>query len=1657
MAFAALSSAQSPDSFNPGANNAVYATAIQSDGRILVGGRFTTIGGAARPGLARLTAEGALEAGFKPLVTNGVPRSSAGIIGIAVQPDNRIVVVGEFSILNGQLCGGIGRLNLDGTLDASFNPPGTSGSISALALQPDGKILYAAIAGIVIGHSPPNCLGRLNADGSGDQTFVGSTSNKVYCLALQPDGKILVGGLLTSLSGQQCRGLGRLNPDGSFDRTFSASANGYINCLAVQPDGRILVGGSFNVLSGTPCSSLGRLNPDGTSATNFTPIASSIVNSIALQSDGKVLVGGYFTSLAGQPLNYLGRLNADGSLDPSFTNVVAQSANGGVYSLALQPDGNILVGGSFSTIAGQPRSDLARLVNTAPANDQLTFDGSTITWVRTNTGPELSSATFDGCANGNDWLSFGAGQRAPGGWELAALGLPPNATIRARGFAVGGYDVASSWFWDTVIGQPALTSEPVSRTNNPGTVATFSATAIGPAPLAFQWLKDGAAIQNGPYISGARTSTLTLNNVAWSDAAAYSVMVTNAFGIVTSQVARLVVPDPFISVQPASVADLPGQTACFSVTAGGTPPLCYQWRHDGLPLDGATSSALVLTNVQRSDAGAYDAVVTNVQGSIASSLALLSVNLAAADSFDPGANGSVNALAIQPDGKLLVGGSFTALGPQPRNYIARFNTDGTLDPSFNPDANGPVYALAVQSDRKLLVAGSFTTLGGSYCNYLGRLNSDGTSDTSFHDPSLDGPVYSIRILSDGRIVLAGAFTRLNASIVQGLGTTDANGWGWVTGPSGGGGTVYAMAAQPDGKLLIAVPQATKQPPATALKRLNPDGSLDASFSCTAGNYVYCLAVQPDAKILVGGSFTSLGGQSRGYIGRFNSNGTLDSAFAGTANNSVYSIALQTDGNILLGGSFTNLDGQPRNHIGRLAPDGSLDPIFNPGADGPVNSLALRADGAVLVGGVFSILSGQPRQCLAELEYTDPATQALTFDGAEIDWGRGGSGPELINVTFDASTDGVSFTPLGSATRTTFGWQATGLSLPTNSTLRARGFLAAGQYNGSPAYLETSIGPPAIVTQPTDQLGNAGQSAVFGILAIGSPPLFYQWQENGTNLPGATNPSLTVSNLGWADSGSSFSVVVSNAFGAATSTPAILSMNLAVADSLNPGANYAVRSFAVQPDGRILMGGDFTTLASVPRAHLGRLNADGSLDTSFPSVADNTVFSVGIQEDQQIVVAGLFSSLAGQPRNGFGRLTPEGTLDTFDPGHGAEFHCWALAGDGAFLIADLIGNAPDVICEISRYYPDGAQDTNFVVTATSSTFTPYIASLLVQPDGQCVVGGLFSGLCGQSCLNLSLLEPNGMPDASFYPYADNMVEALALQPDGGILLGGDFTSVTGQPRNHLARLNTDGSLDWSFNPEADAQVSAFALQVNGKIIVGGDFSTINGEPRHYLARLNPDGTLDPTFNPAPDFYINTVAIQTDGAVLVGGSFSHIGGQARSSIARLSNPDPAMQTLALDGSAVTWLREGSSPEVWRTTFDLSTNGSTWTSLGAGTRVPGGWQTTNMAALTSLVCPAQLRARGFMPAGCGNAPGWFVETNLLIDPRPSLEVSDAAFGFHTNQFGFKVTTLPGRTLIIEASTNLVNWTATATNWVETGAIYFSDPGSAGYPMRFYRARLR
>src|SRR5438093_670306 len=115
----------------------------------------------------------------------------------------------------------------------------------------------------------------------------------------------------------------------------------------------------------------------------------------------------------------------------------------------------------------------------------------------------------------------------------------------------------------------------------------------------------------------------------------------------------------------------------------------------------------------------------------------------ALDGFDPNADGVVFAVVVQPDGKILIGGDFTTLSPNggaavTRNRIARLNPDGTLD-AFNPNANGTVYAIAVQADGKILAGGLFTSIGGQTRNRIARLNSDGTLETAF-DPNANNEV-----------------------------------------------------------------------------------------------------------------------------------------------------------------------------------------------------------------------------------------------------------------------------------------------------------------------------------------------------------------------------------------------------------------------------------------------------------------------------------------------------------------------------------------------------------------------------------------------------------------------------------------------------------------------------------------------------------------------------------------------------------------------------------------------------------------------------------------------------------------------------------------------------------------------------------------------------
>ncbi|MFB8828765.1 delta-60 repeat domain-containing protein [Azotobacter sp. CWF10] len=373
-----------------GLNDYGYALALQPDGRILLTGRSYSIASKSYDfGVIRLNADGTLDTGFDGdgKAAFDIDRSFDEARSLSVLPDGGILVAGYSVTSSNNTDFSLIRLNADGTLDTGFGDAGQvvvdiggggdQDSAYDLAVQPDGKILLAGES-----HSNFTVI-RLNADGTLDSGFGvdgkvtdlgGSQSESLF---LQPDGRILlVGPTYNASSGNYDFGVLRLNADGTLDTsfgtdgkvTFDGGGHEYGNDLIVQPDGKILAAGiSFVDTSATSTPSNNfrviRLNADGTLDTGFSEDGEVIVDvarhhdfgfSMALQPDGRILVAG-MSRVSGDPnSNYnfsVVRLNADGTLDTSFSDDGKAIFDvGGSYdegrSLTVQSDGKILLAGS---------------------------------------------------------------------------------------------------------------------------------------------------------------------------------------------------------------------------------------------------------------------------------------------------------------------------------------------------------------------------------------------------------------------------------------------------------------------------------------------------------------------------------------------------------------------------------------------------------------------------------------------------------------------------------------------------------------------------------------------------------------------------------------------------------------------------------------------------------------------------------------------------------------------------------------------------------------------------------------------------------------------------------------------------------------------------------------------------------------------------------------------------------------------------------------------------------------------------------------------------------------------------------------------------------------------------------------------------------------
>jgi uncharacterized delta-60 repeat protein len=651
------------------------SVAVQNDGKILLGGYFTTVNGVDRGSIARLNVDGTVDTTFQ----NRVVGANSSVNAIAIQSDGKPLIGGDFTAVNDLACNRIARLNADGTLDESFlyGLEGADNSITSIALQSDGKILIGGYFTIVNGESR-NAIARLNTDGTVDSGFVdilSGTNNSVHAIAVQDDGKLIIGGDFSAVNDLACHHIARLNPDGSLDGSFQSSFSGVnesIHAIVLQTDGKILIGGYFTMICGHPRNYIARLNADGTLDTAFQDALSGAnyyVRSIAVQADGSILIAGLFTVVNGASRSFVARLHADGSLDPGFQHE-SLGADAVVRSVAVQNDGGVLIGGRFASVSGHRRNSIARLHP----------DGR----VDTSFQNELSGAS--------DCVQSIAVQRD------------------TRILIAGDFRVVNG-----------ENRNHIARLNFDGTL--------------------DRAFQND--LPGATHSVLCV--VEQSDG-------------------KILIGGRFTAVNDV------GSYFMARLNADGTSDTTFQAYLSGAS-DPVTSIAL------KSDGkiliGGY---FTSFNGVDRGHLALLhpdgSLDTGFLDGLS-GANDVVRSLAIQPNGRILVGGQFTSVNGKSRNFIARLHPDGSLDQTFQlgfSGANNVVESVAVQRDGRVLIGGQFTEVNGVPRNFIARLHSDGSLDTTFQDglAGANGSVESIVLQGDGNVLIGGSFALVNGAPAGGL-------------------------------------------------------------------------------------------------------------------------------------------------------------------------------------------------------------------------------------------------------------------------------------------------------------------------------------------------------------------------------------------------------------------------------------------------------------------------------------------------------------------------------------------------------------------------------------------------------------------------------------------------------------------------------------------------------------------------------------------------------------------------------------------------------------------------------------------------------------------------------------------------------------------------
>jgi uncharacterized repeat protein (TIGR01451 family)/uncharacterized delta-60 repeat protein len=1294
----------------------VNAVAIQQDGLAVIGGEFTDYDTYSLNYMARVQTNGFLDPNFSGLGSGPDNYVNA----VAIDAVGRILIGGNFSSVNGTNASHIARLNNDGSLDASFvTGYGFSGNVRALAVDASGNIL---VGGDFTSFNTTNCnhIARLLPSGGLDPSFLpssgapGSGANQtVRTVAIDNNNNVVLGGDFTQVNGTNWNRLARLLPSGALDRSFNpgTGADGSIFSLAVQPNNAIIIGGIFQNFNLTARSGIARATASGASDTTFDPGTgvNDAVYSVLVQPDGKILVGGQFTSFNTTRRIGVARLLPQGWIDTSFMDTSYNQFAG-------------IINHYYNTNAYDP-GDFPAYSN---------FRNSILAMGLEPTGNVIVGGSFSRVGGGftRDDVRVRMnvarliGQPTPGP-ELGGLGnCPGNITLTQNPYTV-----------DDFAKQLYVTLQRVNGSLGPATL-TLGTNTSEPGP--------GAASRAD---FGLSTATATYGDIwnnwfiypvpsyGWRVADGYygfnnNIQSLNDFGASTLYLS--IHNDLAASQNLFAGLSLLNLNAYGLMTLGGQPiPL--------FPALGQYGAKLEIINDNFPPGvlgfGATNYTVTDTGGFVTISVLRT--------------NGSAGVATVQFSTQQgFTNGTGTNVATPGNDFIS---TNGTLNFQGGQTSNG--FTVQIRDHNNLVPT--------KYFNVVLTAPTVAGFDTNV--PPVLQTTAVVEIIDGNFLPGHLAFSLPAYSVLKGTPSTVT-----VNRIGGANGVLMVQCGTSDG---------------TATNGINYTGVTNL---LTFGN----------------GSITP------------------------------QTMTIQTlDDKQVEGDKLVNIS------------------LFGATNQGVANSLS---NNEIIAFPSNVVLTIHDIDSYGSFNFSAPNFNILQ-----------NAGQALITVIRTGGTVGsvsVNFATFNG----------------TNATAPYQTALAGTNYGATNGVL--SFGP-----------GVTSQSFIV--------PIYY--------TPAETNAANRLVNLvlfGGSPAG------VSNQF-PKTATLTILDNQLVLspAGSVDQttangaGFNDYVVSLALQPNGDILAGGNFTFFNQFPFNFVGRLNPDGSYDNTFlfsQAGANSNVNQVlsqtpsGNQTNGNIMIVGGFSQVDEVNRSGICRLNLDGSLDeTFNPGGGADGAVYAIAQYGTnlasvsnyYVIGGAFANYYGTSSSgVARLTPAGTLDPNFSVGAGASSSNRTVRVVAIDANNNILVGGDFTSFNNVPHHYLVRLNVSGSVDSNFVAFdgihadINGSVRAIQIQPDSRILIGGSFTAVNGSNYNYIARLNNDGTLDTSFNVGAgcDNSVLAITLDSQNRILLGGVFTHASGVTRNGITRLNPDGTVDPTINFGfgANGFVDTIVIQPNDEIDVGGGFT-----------------------------------------------------------------------------------------------------------------------------------------------------------------------------------------